>query len=322
MAGNLTAGHINVTPMRLRTTLSLTQLRNRMREQIYSGDIYESGWGSIQDPTDRLGSRQATRPRGGDPSTFAERGPVPRRLMARLYFSRYDRLLARRLGDSATPDQLRPLDAVDVVISDFDDEFKNVLVSTQTPSDLTGVVPNAFARLCGGPNEERCLFDGSLTGTIDNDLFLWLVYRLNGDRQLSDDLELLSIRSVRSEDAQFRGTQISEDASLDRSVVLAVVSNEGSHYGPAKLAVSSKKLGLTADFELREDGGFSPFVQWSEYNDGDLNERATFGPRITADIFYSIVPDIRAAYRADSDWASGGRDKFIAAAKSALSKIT
>ena len=320
MSGVITSGHVNVTPLQIKAGVPLTELRARMRENRYVGDIHHPGWGGITDDDNRLDTRAAQRPRGGTPTIINADDRKPTRLVARLYYDKFDRALARQLGDGVPDEYLYRLDAVDLILS-HNGEVIDVLASTQSAADLQNVVIPALQNL-GGDDTPFTVVHHSADGEFPSDFFFWILFRFNGDRQLTRDLELAGLRTVNSQDSAYRRVRVYEDAETDRREVLAMISNVANRYGPAKLAVTSKKLALFADFEIRRDGGFSPFIENSGYNDGSPYDRAAFGQRICEDLAYSLIPSLRRAWQRDKAWYETDRQRFIDDSKAALNAST
>lgn len=317
--GLFTSGLIGVTPIKLKTSMSLDDLAEQAEAQSYpmAQGRPSDGWGSSLDDDGAVKLPAFSRITVGDPETLREEGPVPRRLRLRYYWDRLDTSLRRNLGDSAAWDRLHTRQAVDVII--FDDETdsgRSVLFSSR---DFRMLASAPFAALRALAGEAGSLETQVIAEGLDPDLFTWLLWKLQGAPALGDDVTLESIREINSKDRQLRGARFTDDATIERIEMAALVVMGKMRFWPAKLGLSVADLKAVFDLELHPDGGFSVY-RTSHYEDLVLPDEL-YGNRMVEELWTIVLPRVRDAYNRDSEWRATGRDSLKTLAVDAIRAI-
>ncbi len=152
---------------------------------------------------------------------------------------------------------------------------------------------------------------------IDPDPFLWLVHRQDENTVLSDELELVWLRQLRGQNAAQQRSDFRDSATMDRAELLALIAQQGSAFGSAKLALLHKDLDLEIDMELSIDGSFSPFIGSSPYH-ADVVQDEALGVRLALDAAQVVIPDLYRAYAADQAWEEEQRVEFRTKARAQM----
>lgn len=319
LPGIITAGHVNVTRQQLRCPIQLAGLLSGMMDRRYAGRVGEPGWGSTTDDTTRLGQRHLTRPHGGEPVIVDTGSRFPLRLEARLYFDKPDDRLIRQLDQSVDPRITHQLQAIDVIITQVAEGNFDVLISTQDGRDILGVALPVISDLATSTSGAPAKLSAT-PEVVTSDTYLWIIERANRSPKLNTNFEVQRVRSVVTEDTLYRRTRYHEEASLDRLELLAAICKPTSKYGPAKLNVFDRGLGVAADIELRPNGGYSVFIGSSYYSERHV-EREKLGRHLVLDTAYSFIPQIKQAYVEDSDWNLTRRSALMSEARDLLRDV-
>jgi hypothetical protein len=231
----------------------------------------------------------------------------PERVEARLYFDRFDAALQRQADNEIRDEYLYISDAVDVLFTESDAGI-SVLASSTNYATLSRVVLPALRRLM--PSPDKSPFIGRPEGDVDGDLFLWLVARCNGDRQLTSQIELYDLRALTAADLADRPARFLRECLISRPAIQAAITEAGAEFGPVKLGVQDQLTELYVDFELRRDGSFTVHRGNSSYDDPEVPANL-FGRFIVDDVAFSIVPRLEQAHAQDRAWHTGGRTEFL-----------
>jgi hypothetical protein len=303
-----TSGLIGVTPIKLKTPMSLDELAGQAKEMAYPMAIGQpsDGWGSSGDDDALVGFPVISRITVGPPELLEERDLLPRRLRLRYYWDRLDKRMLRTIGDSASWDRLHTRQAVDVII--FDDETdsgRSVLLSSRDHRYLSSA-PFPALRALGG--DKATLETQVIAEGLDPDLFTWLLWRLQGKPDLGNDVVLESIREINSKDRQLRGARFTDDATIERIEMAALIAMGKMRFGPAKLAFGVPDLKAVFELELHPDGGFS--VYRNSYYEDLVLPADLYGHQLVEDMWSVVLPRVRDAYNRDSEWRNTGRDNL------------
>jgi hypothetical protein len=225
VASTLTTGHLGVTPLIMPGIHDLADLTSALASQRYEGSVHTPGWGSLEDDEGRLNRRLSNRPAGGEPRYVINPRRGPERVEARLYFDKYDSSLAKQADGEIQDEYLYVSDAVDLVFTNAEEGIA-ALASSTNYALLTRVVVPALSRLPlkDGPVDA---FIGRYQGAIDGDLFLWLVARYNGDRQLTPQIHLYDLRALYAADTADRQTRLMRECIITRPTIQAAVTEPG-----------------------------------------------------------------------------------------------
>ncbi len=314
-----TSGHVSVTPVMIETDVALADLVAAMSEDLYRPQqVPSSGWGSVEDPDEFVGKRLRYRPRPGRPTLVPGDERYPQRLRARYYWDRPDASLMRTLGAEADPLLTHTFQATDIHIAESDRPgIYFGLIGVRSKRELHMYPAQGLRRLVESADQGASVSIDSTPYRIEHDLFFWLIYRYSRDTQLATDLSLDIVRAVSAQDRLFRTASLSEGADLDRLELAAMVAAQRT-FGPVKLALFDNALGLSVEFELHVDGGFSVYVGRSEYDDWDIPKHVKY-LRLVDDVAFVVLPKLQASFSSDSAWRRGGRSDFVADAKAVLS---
>lgn len=315
----LTSGQIRIWPIKIKTDLSLEELTRAAEADSYpiQSDHPSTGWGSSLDDDAMVGLPVISRITVGRPELFAEEGLMPQRLRLRYYWDRLDRRMMKSFGEIAAWDRLHVRQAIDVVI--FDDETESgrtVLLSSRDHRLLTSA-PYPALQVLGG---ELCSLETTMIAeSIDPDLFSWLLWRLQSNPQLTPTIMLESIREMSSTDRQFRGARFTDDATIERIEMAALIVMGKARFGPAKLSFSVSDLKAVFELELYPDGGFQ-LLRASEYEESDLPDDL-LGHQMVEDMWAVVLPRIREVFNNDTFWRRSGRGNLEQLAVQAIQDI-
>lgn len=319
----LTRGPISFTPVTVRTELGLRDILTAMSKSLASDDASTTGWGSISDDNELLGRPGLSGLSSGEPQIVIEDEVAPERIVARLYWRRTDRGLLD-VVDNTDPLGAQRLRAADIIIShtEVENEYVALLGSRRTLDINSHLVP-AIENLTdveAPQGRVQVLSSVSPLSFGDDDFFRWLTYRWVNSPDVTEDLKLRDIRAVEGQDLSNRGTAISRGVDMDRPEFLALLMAATVRLGPAKFFITSERLGLNLDLELRVDGGFSIQVGESEYDEAGFG-RIDIGPMLVKDTAYHVIPELRYAYNKDSAWREFQREESIIDARQKMRAV-
>jgi hypothetical protein len=313
-----------ITPVTIRTTASFEQLRvaaNQLKPWTDPGGF---GWGGVFDDPDPVGRTGNVAVTAGPAQVVEEAAFTPEHFRARVYWREVDKKVREALQQTSGPEILR-LQAADVLITTTSVTGEYLcLLSLRNIKQINGYVVPALQELLATVDTSAIIdITDSALNLTNSDFFRWLLYRGLHDPELTKHLEVGIVRDISGQDFRARPTSVTRGADLDRPELLALIMADQVQFGPIKLAVYDSELQLDVEFELRDDGGFSVIMLRSEYDEDPPRDEK--GLRIVTDLAFKVVPEIRGAWNADTEWVSTNRDAFIEAAieqmEAALKKL-
>jgi hypothetical protein len=307
----LNYGQISVTPITVRTTASLEQMRKAANNRPPWQDVVGAGWGSVYDDPGPV-NHPATYPiEAGNASIAPEEQYTPEHLRARVYWRESDKKAQELLGQATGPEVLR-IAAADVLISEsVEDNEYQCLVSVRNPTTLKRHIVPALEDLLQSIDPDATVEpDVSPLALTDSDFFRWLLYRGHEDPQLNEHITVVVVRDIAGKDGQMRPTTVTRGADLDRPELIALIMAAHIDFGPIKVAIKDSELKLEAEFELRDDGGFNVLrgSSWYRPEDAPHDEK---GLRLVTDLAFKVVPEMRACWNKDNAWTQENREKSI-----------
>lgn len=316
----LQSNQVAVRPLRIETALSAQDIRGLLNENIYGREASprpQIGWGAISDPDFPVGSPPAADFTATTiPETEAalrSRGAVA----ARFYWWQADTKAERLHGSGAEAALIHRLAAADILIFD---ETGGVSVLTTVRDDAQfNQVRDALGDIIIDADRRATVVSDTLKERIPEDLFLWLLYRLQWQQQLSGNLYLGGIREISSMDRSMRGAKFQDEATVDRVELAALVAIGTKAFGPAKAFVLSTNPDADFHFELHADGGFQAYRS-SEYTDRNFTG-ADQAVILAEDMWTQILPQLREAHRRDEEWEVSGRTILRQAARDNVLKL-
>lgn len=322
--GRLTGGLIAIKPVKLKTKLTLDEVRDCAIAAAYNGEgeSASAGWGSSDDDDSVLDAPVIARLSVGAPALLPATDRLPRRLRMRYYWDQLDKRLLRMAGAGADWSRLHVRRAVDVVIFDDRTDGKlSVLLSSRDIRQLNSDAIPALRALTKDADGSSTLETEELAEGLDPDFFTWLLYKLQGpDPTVGQSVQLNVITEISSRDRLFRGARFTEEATFERIELAALIAMGKTRFGPAKVGVTVDDLDAYFHMELHLDGGFVAYRD-SQYDSADLIPPFELGHTLVDDLWATVLPRVRDQYNADSDWRLGGRDKFQELAVNAVRAI-
>lgn len=277
------------------------------------------GWGSVDDDAYALGAPPGLPFSVGNAVILKPTSHLPRRLRVRYYW-----MLARpraRLAPGANGADWRNrhrLEAADVLIYETQD---GALSGLATVREVRG-----FRTVLAAVRDVVTVVDKAVTVAADSvpeamgeDLFLWLVYRLQGEQQLTPSVRLSGIGELSSKDRSLRPSRFSETVTMDRIELAALIALGKVSFGPAKLELDISLPALAADVEIFGDGGFKP-LRSSRYDSGRI-QGAAQATKLIDDLWVRVLPELQQAYAADNDWQETGRTTLRNAARDQVAAL-
>jgi len=303
----ISSPQIGVRPFRIEPGVNLQQLRSAMGKRQFnpSSATPADGWGSVADDAFAIGLAPKYSFSVGGPLLLKAKGAQPRRLRVRYYWM-HPRPRAR-LAPGVDPTDWRNrhrLEAADVLLYENVDGSISGLVTARETGDFQ-TVTRAVGTLLSTLSKSFTMTVDNVPEAIDDDLFLWLVYRLQGREQLSTELRLGGIGELSSKDRHLRPTRFSETVTMQRVELAALIALGEVKFGPAKLDLDVTNPDLGADVYVHPDGGFQP-LRSSTYDGLRLNGAAQ-AARLIDDLWTTVLPRLRAAHSSDTTWHHTGR---------------
>lgn len=310
----VSSNQVAVRPFRISTTATLDQFEAALGNAPYVplDDAVSSGWGSLSDDDSFLGQAPIQ-----DFAVSTPRVNVPalRRtdsLSARYYWWTRNARAARVVDGDSDTRRITLLSAADVVL--FPPVAGEIvgLVTAREPAQFR-TVTGAIKDLARSVDEASQVAVDAIPEVIVEDMFLWLLYRLQWDSQLSANLFLGGVQEISSLDRQVRGARFLDEATVDRIELAALVAVATRGWGPAKITVLSVNPDATFAFELHADGGFQPYRR-SDYDNNPL-EGSAQSLALIEDLWTVVLPELRSIYLADAGWFRDGRLRLRRAAR-------
>lgn len=297
--------------MRVKFSGTLEDLAAAVVGSLYPSEPTEptEGWGSIHDDESTLGRSAGLKLHAHASAVQEATDSLPKRLRLRYYYDEIDRSLLRHFGDTRNWKQVYNRHAFDVIIFDGDeDNGFPVLVSLRDIRGFNSRGVSAVRSLFSEIDDQISIQTETIPESLNSNFFQWLLYRLSQDNKLTDDVFLDLIREMSTSDGMLRGARFTEDAAMERLEVASLLAKGNAKFGPAKLCVESVSLDATFEFELFLDGGFSAFRS-SHYGLAELRSDE-LGLVMVEDLWWRLLPAIRAAYNSDMDWIENGSQKI------------
>ena len=321
--GNVSRGRVQFTPVALKTSLSLEDVRKALAERQVS---YESGGiGSVADGVELLDRPRAAYT-GGECSIEPEGAFAPARLYARIYNWRPRKALQRFVG----PDHPNAfyLHATDVLVSEEvggDNSFLCLMAERDRDFLIGTVFPRILERIASfGDGAATLGFDGTSLDIIGPEFFRWLLYRAGSNPYLSESLSIDAVEEMEVRDPFGRYVSFRTGVSEDRAELLAMLMRGNCSFGPGLVEIDDSELELTLKIRIFLDGGFAPMSSSSDYyrEDRSMNPPREDKVRAIVDDFaYKIFPDLVALYHGDSHWRQVGSAEFTESSGRSLAGI-
>ncbi|MFT2707873.1 hypothetical protein [Clavibacter zhangzhiyongii] len=308
--GILSSSQVSGRPFRLALDASLATVADAMNYSQFdpTATSPSAGWGGVYDDDFAVGFRPGTFFQVGRAVVVAEDDLKPHRLRARFYWMHANTMRKRsQPGDDITDWRTQHvLRAADVLLYEEREGSVTGLVTARDNASFRSATDALGAVALSVSDRVNLTFDTN-EELIPEDLFLWLVYLLQGREAISDNLHLSAITELSSKDRNLRPAKFGESATLERVELAALIALGKASFGPAKFALDVSSPSLAADVQLYPDGGFQAFRS-SLYDE----EPAHFDGTDQAlclfdDIWVRILPELRAAHRADEQWDQRGR---------------
>ncbi|WP_140449113.1 hypothetical protein [Curtobacterium flaccumfaciens] len=305
--GVISSPQLGVRPFRMTGGVTLQQLRASMNKDHFNPASVTptQGWGGVTDTDYAIGSHPGPVFDVGGPIIVRATSELPRRLRVRYYW-----MLSRpraRLAPNADSTDWRSrhrLDAADVLLYENADGSISGLTTTRDTRSVRTVF-SALSTLANSIAASNQVTTDNLPEALNEDFFLWLVYRLQDRQQLTPLVRLGGIIELSSKDRSLRPARFSETVDMARIELAALIALGDGSFGPAKLNLDVALPALGADVTVHPDGGFQP-LRSSTYEDGRLVGAAQ-ATRLLDDLWVRVLPELRSAYAADADWQRTGR---------------
>jgi hypothetical protein len=319
----ITSLQLSARPIDVDSSASLEDIRDAAWGQRFRahGQNAPEGWGSTLDAETYLDMPPRADMQIHQPSVIAATDRLPRRLRLRYYWTQTDRRALQQNNGSNDWRLVNVLHATDVIFYESGSGTTTALVTSRTPIRFNKVAA-AVRVLLGVIDDAAQVTADQTSASLTNDFFLWLFYRNQTSRNLSDQGLQLQGMSALSSTNMNKAARFKDGATLDRIELISLIAVSAGKFGPAKFSVSSDVPDATFDLELHLDGGFQPY-RTSDYEDV-VYDRTALGPALFDDIWVSALPALREAYSADHEWSSTGQAELSAmcvrAVRSALSQ--
>lgn len=322
--GLLTKGLLSISVFKVKTKAGLNSIVPVVNQLRYpeAPTKPSQGWGSLSDD-ETLAAKDGARLqyKGYKPSVTTNHNST-HVVGLRYYYDESDPGLVKRFGDSDWR-KTSNRGAFDVLLMDEGqpDEL-TALVSSRNDPEITNQVWPALSALVSGEDPPGSLSSASIMEELDPDFFLWILYKLHMGERIAPNVKLSGILDMSGVFVGKR-SHLSQGVDMYREDSLALVARNRSKLGPAKIAVThyAEPEGYF-ELQLFPDSGFQVFRK-SRYDDKELRKLpvSVTGQRMVQDVWQTILPPIRATYRADTDWQSAQRDEFVEWAKEELKQF-
>jgi hypothetical protein len=323
----ITSGQISVTPVVLKTTASLESIRVQLDERRYRGGE-APGWGAVDDGTDAvLGRVSQNRPKGGRPEPIRQSEVYPDQLHARLYWNEAERRLQEAaIGGEGGFLSTTTLRAADVVFaeSSHDGELLALLGERDAGRLRNFVVPGVRDLVRTLDKSATVRQDDVPLSMGDDDFFKWALYRYTHSPQIDADISIALVRAIANQDSAFRGTNLSDGVTLDRPELLSLVMRGTlTRFGPAKVVVYHKSLGLRVSLQITASGQFSIYKGHTAYDDSSIEDLAEveYARKVLQDVAFEVLPELLRLHGADKNWPDPNRNAFHQEAKDLLQDV-
>jgi hypothetical protein len=304
--GYLTHGHLNLTARRIITDTTIDDLRDRMRERIYSGNPPARGWAAVRWRNE--GEDPPRRDRTNPGSPMVEDFGDYRVLLARLFVDCLNRTLLTSVGNKdfggMRPDLRFTVEAFDVAVIDGDS--LHVLIASHNDDGVATILGELRLAADAGEDWE--------VGTMPkieptSDLYLWMLYRWHASKgALSPTLKVVEFRTLTARDAlDHVGRQLS-GIDLTRVDTLGAAADAHS-LGPAKFVLWDKQVGIRADLFLLLNGTFDVHRSGTEYDLGPM-DKPQLGIHAALDVATRVLPRLHNAHARDKHWPTI-RPRFV-----------
>lgn len=309
---------VKVLPMYSRSTMSLDEIRAAMAEHPPDFGQLRGGWANTNDEESNLGTYGGLPP-ASEPVVEAANAVLPEMLMARFYFWSPPPTGMTKLPDY-DPHANRRLAAIDVIITQVDDEHIGILLSTRTRQTLNqrnGVVASLQEILQDGDATIKIDRHKSHMELQDTDIFLWLTVQRRDQPQLSPALRLDAVSGISGRDASSRTADLRAGIDFNRANFLTAVA-EADTLGPIDISFVQHVGDENRSFKVKIhiDGGFE--IRKQELHFPDIIDGENLMPTATLLLAYSLIPSINALYVADgAEWV----DRRVEVIESAMSDL-
>ena len=200
------------------------------------------------------------------------------------------------------------LSALDFIFYEEKPGTYSGLVTGRTPALFNGIAVPALQRLFQSVDDGPSIVTDTLSEALNEDFFLWLIERDEGQSDVGGGLHINCINEISSKDRLYRSARFKDTANAERIELAALIARGKTGFGPAKLEISSELLQATFDVEFHLDGGFQ-VLRSSEYEEEEYPAEL-FGKKLLDDVWTAVLPQFRSAYKADKAWDKGRRRKL------------
>lgn len=281
------------------------------------------GFGGITDDIAVVNAPSSLAFTPGQPVVDPAADGHPRRLRLRYYYDVLDKKIMAALGASVRWNVMNVRRAFDLTIIENSGEAgTSVLISARDMPTVKNHAVKAlkllFPSANSGPGGVAVEID-TIPESVESDFFVWMLYRLEEDQQLAPDVSISWVSELSSRDGMSRGARFTDDAAFGRLDVSALIAIGNSKFGPAKIDIRDDSLDANFRLEVHFDGGFVAFRD-SHYS-GVMVSSDALGPRLSDDLWLTVLPKIRTTYNNDTDWTSSGRDRLKAKARERVREL-
>ena len=314
----LSQDSVKVLPMRSRSAMTLEEIRDEMFRRPPTLQGLQGGWASTNNCQSNLGLVGVAPPQSS-PVIAAAAGALPKMLKARFYY-----WASPAAGMTFQPgfdaDASRRLTAIDVMITQIDDENIGILFSTRTRLYLNkraGVIASLNSILQTRDATIKIDRARSHLELLDADIFLWLTVQRRDKPQVHDDVHLDDVSGISGRDASSRTAELKAGVDFERPNFLTSVA-EIDTLGPIDICFVHHvgdqnhsyevRVHVDGGFEIRRNGVHLPAI----VDSGDLMVEASLL------LAYSLIPLLNAIYIADADNWSSRRIEVIQSAMQVL----
>lgn len=310
------------SPFNVKTeqTLSDVQKRLQPKDETNRSELY---WSAVREEPNRLGRPGSMAPLQVQPNVLEATDEFPERLFVRCYSWSLNKTALMLTGEFE--DKWYQLEALDILMYQSDEGLVSGVVSTRSSSSLSRDAKPILETLFSIHGKSPTINLGpQANDLITEDFFLWLLFRNNTDKHISDNLYLAQVSEINGSDKQSRSSRIGDSATMDRAELLALLIGGTTKFGPAKISIEDSETSLFATLKIHQDSGFEISTTYSKFK-GDKHRQippgASYRLQMFQDIYFTILPNLIHSYNIDEDWRSNGKERFIKSAQDLLAKV-